>query len=176
MRRAFLEVVRERAAHDPDLWFLTGDLGFRFLEPYREAFPDRFLNCGVAEQAMMGLAAGLALAGKRVVVYSIANFPTFRALEQIRNDLCHHRLPVTVVTAGAGMIYGAQGYTHHAVEDLSILMALPGLTVLAPGDPHEARAAAKAALALPGPRTYGWDGRATRKCTPRNRISFPAGP
>jgi transketolase len=89
---------------------------------------------------MVGIAAGLALSGRRVVVYSIANFPTLRCLEQLRNDVCYHDLPVTVIAVGGGLAYGAQGYTHHGVEDLGIMSMLPNMAVTCPADPHEAMA------------------------------------
>lgn len=140
MRTAFLETLCERAEQDPGLWLLTGDLGFSVLEPFAERFPERYVNVGVAEQNMAGIAAGLALAGNRVVIYSIVNFATLRCLEQIRNDIVYHRAPVMVVGVGGGYAYGAQGYTHHGLEDLPVMASLPGMNVAAPGDPAETRA------------------------------------
>jgi transketolase len=122
------------------LFLIVGDLGYSVVEPFRSEFPDRFLNAGVAEQNMTGMAAGLASEGYRVFTYSIANFPTLRCLEQIRNDICYHRLPVTVVSVGAGVAYGNLGYSHHAVQDIGIMSSLPELTVLSPADPGEAQA------------------------------------
>lgn len=151
MRTAFIEALCEVAAADERVWLLNGDLGFGVLERFSERFPDRCLNVGVAEQNMTGVAAGLALCGKVVFTYSIANFPTLRCLEQIRNDLCYHNLDVKVVAVGGGLAYGAQGYTHHAVEDLAIMRALPNMSVIAPGDPAEARAAVRAAVETRGP-------------------------
>jgi transketolase len=151
MRNAFLRTLAEVAAADPRVWLLTGDLGFGALEGYAAAFPERTLNMGIAEQNMIGTATGLALSGKTVFVYSIANFPTLRCLEQIRNDACLHRAPVKIVALGGGVVYGTQGYTHHAVEDLAILGALPGLTLVAPGDPAEVAALVPQIVADPGP-------------------------
>ena len=151
MRTAFIEELMRVAAADERVWLLTGDLGFSVLEPFAKAFSDRYVNVGVAEQNMTGLAAGLAMAGRVVFTYSIANFATLRCLEQVRNDVCAHHLPVKVVAVGGGMSYGSQGYTHHGIEDLPILRALPGMAVLAPGDPLEARLAVRAAMAWPGP-------------------------
>ncbi len=151
MRGAFVRTLLELADADPRVWLLTGDLGFSVLEPFAERFPERYVNVGVAEQNMLGVAAGLAHGGNIVFVYSIANFPTLRCLEQIRNDVCYHALPVRIVSVGGGLSYGAAGYTHHGVEDLAILRALPGLAVLAPGDPHETVALTRALGALPGP-------------------------
>lgn len=133
------------------MWLLTGDLGFSVLAEFSDRFPERFLNAGVAEQNMMGVAAGLALSGQVVLTYSIANFPVMRCLEQLRNDVCYHNLDVKTVSVGAGLTYGAHGYTHHATEDLAVMRALPNMTVMAPGDPVEARLAVGAMLERPGP-------------------------
>lgn len=151
MRTAFVESVCELAAQDPRIWLVAGDLGFSVLERYAERFPDRFLNAGVAEQNMTGLAAGLALSGCVVFTYSIANFPTLRCLEQIRNDVCYHQANVKIVAVGGGFTYGSNGYTHHGLEDLSILGSLPEMTVIAPGDPHETRLAVRAMTQREGP-------------------------
>ena len=130
---------------------LTADLGFSVLERFRDALPDQYLNVGVAEQNMMGVAAGLADVGKVVFTYSIANFPTMRCLEQIRNDVCYHNYAVRIVSVGGGLTYASQGYTHHGVEDIGVMRALPGMVVIAPGDPLEAQMATKALCDLPGP-------------------------
>jgi transketolase len=116
-----------------------------------EQRPRQFLNAGVAEQNMTGLAAGMALSGKIVFTYSIGNFPTMRCLEQIRNDVCYHEANVKIVTVGGGFAYGPMGVTHHAIEDLAVMRAIPGLMVVAPGDPVETRAATRAITAHPGP-------------------------
>ena len=134
MRTAFIKGLMKAAREDPNLWLLTGDLGYSFLEVFSEAFPNRFVNVGVAEQNMMSIAAGLALVGKRVVVYSIVNFATFRCLEQIRNDICYHDLDVTIVGVGAGYAYGSQGYSHHGIEDIAIMRALPNMKIFAPAE------------------------------------------
>ena len=139
------------AAEDPRIWLVTGDLGYSVVEGFADSFPERFVNAGVAEQNMTGLAAGLALSGNVVFTYSIANFPTLRCLEQIRNDVCFHAANVKIVAVGGGFVYGSQGHTHHALEDLSIMRSLPGMTVLAPGDPVEARWATRAMVDRPGP-------------------------
>lgn len=151
MRDAFVHSLMEIAANDPRLMLLTGDLGFGVLTPFAKAYPKQYLNVGVAEQNMTGLAAGLALEGRVVFTYSIANFNTLRCLEQIRNDVCHHGADVKVVSVGGGFCYGALGISHHATEDLAILRALPGLTVVAPGDPLETDALVRAAHATSGP-------------------------
>ena len=139
MRAAFIqELIRQARCHQ-DLFLVVGDLGFSVVEPFAQEFPDRFLNAGVAEQNMTGVAAGLASEAYHVFTYSIANFPTLRCLEQIRNDVTYHGLPVTVVSVGAGMAYGNLGYSHHAVQDIGILRTLPGLAILSPADPGETR-------------------------------------
>jgi transketolase len=139
MRTAFINELIQLARSNPRLFLVVGDLGFSVVEPFAREFPDRFLNAGVAEQNMTGVAAGLASEGYHVFTYSIANFPTLRCLEQIRNDICHHGLPVTVVSVGAGMAYGSLGYSHHAVQDIGIMRTLAELTILSPADPGETR-------------------------------------
>jgi len=151
MRIAFIETVYELAEQDDRIWLLTGDLGFSVLERFARRFPKRYVNMGVAEQNMTGVASGLAFEGKTVFTYSIANFPVMRCMEQIRNDVCYHNLSVKIVAVGGGVAYGAAGYTHHAVEDLAVMRALPNMTVLAPGDPVEARLATRAVVDLDGP-------------------------
>ena len=151
MRSAFFETLARRAECDPRVYLLTGDLGFGVVEPYMAKFPGRFLNVGVAEQNMTGVATGLALSGKIVFTYSIANFPTLRCIEQIRNGPCYHRANVKVVAVGGGLAYGSLGMSHHATEDLAMMRALPNLTVVAPGDPVEARWATDAATMHDGP-------------------------
>lgn len=151
MRTAFIEALCEAAERDERVWLVCGDLGFSVLEPFAARFPGRYVNAGVAEQNMTGVAAGLALEGKVVFTYSIANFPVMRCLEQIRNDVCYHRLDVKIVAVGGGLSYGSAGYTHHGVEDLAVMRALPNLTVCAPGDPLETRALVPQLVATPGP-------------------------
>jgi transketolase len=152
MRNTFIDALVAAAGRDDRIHLLTADLGYSVLEKFRDAFPDRYTNVGVAEQNMIGIAAGMSLArGKIVFVYSIANFPTLRCFEQIRNDVCYHQARVIVVAVGGGLAYGAQGYTHHGIEDLAVLRALPGMTVVAPGDPVEVRLATEALADRPGP-------------------------
>jgi transketolase len=139
MRTAFINELIAQARTNPDLFLVVGDLGFSVVEPFAEEFPDRFLNAGVAEQNMAGMAAGLASEGFRPFIYSIANFPTLRCVEQIRNDICYHQLPVTVVAVGAGLAYGNLGYSHHAVQDIACLRGLPNIDIYSPADPGETR-------------------------------------
>jgi transketolase len=135
MRDAFVSALGDLAAEDPSVVLVTGDLGFGVLNDYRERFPDQFVNAGVAEQNMTALACGMALEGARSYTYSIANFPTLRCLEQLRNDVCYHGAAVTVVAVGGGFSYGPLGMSHFATEDLAIMRAIPGMTVVAPSDP-----------------------------------------
>ena len=137
MRTAFIEALCRIADSRSDVVLITGDLGFGVLDEYRARFPDQFLNVGVAEQNLAGVAAGLALSGHVVLTYSIGNFPTLRCLEQIRNDICYHGASVKIVTVGGGLAYGALGASHFATEDIAIMRALPEMTVVAPGDPLE---------------------------------------
>ncbi|HZQ78243.1 MAG TPA: transketolase C-terminal domain-containing protein [Acidimicrobiia bacterium] len=146
-----MRALEELAENNRSVFFVTGDLGFGVVEPFAARFPDRFLNAGVAEQNMTGVATGLALSGLTVFTYSIANFPTLRCLEQIRNDVCYHRANVKIVSIGGGLAYGALGYSHHALEDLAIMRTLPNLIVVAPGDPVEADLATRALAAHDGP-------------------------
>ena len=151
MRDAFISELTLLAREDPSIFLIVGDLGFSVIEKFAEEFPDRFLNAGVAEQTMIGIASGLAATGYKVFVYSIGNFPTMRCLEQIRNDVCYHDRSVTVVAVGAGFSYGSLGYTHHAIEDIAVMRALPNMTVFSPADPREARALTRQAGESAGP-------------------------
>jgi len=134
MRRTFIETLIELAKKDKSIYLLTGDLGFSAFENFAQKFPERFINCGVAEQNMMGVAAGLALEGKKPYVYSIVPFATMRCLEQIRNDICYQNLDVKIIGMGAGFSYGTEDFTHHAIEDVSVLKSFPNLIILSPAD------------------------------------------
>ena len=151
MRTTFIQELCLQARLHPEIFLVVGDLGYSVVEPFADEFPDRFLNAGIAEQNMTGVAAGLAAEGYHVFTYSIANFPTFRCLEQIRNDIAYHRLPVTVVSVGAGLAYGSLGYSHHAVQDIGILRQIPEMSILSPADPGEARACTQWLAAHPCP-------------------------
>ena len=151
MRNAFIEELVNLAAQHPHIALVVGDLGYSVVEPFADRFPDRFINAGVAEQNMTGLAAGMASEGYHVFTYSIANFPTFRCAEQIRNDVDYHRLPVTVVSVGGGLAYGALGYSHHAVQDYALMRCFPHMLIAAPGDPMEVRACMRYLVANPQP-------------------------
>ena len=146
MRDAFLKKITELASTDKDVVLLTADLGFGVFEKFEASFPGQYFNVGVSEQNMTGLAAGLALEGKKVITYSIGNFPTLRCLEQIRNDGCYHDLNITIVASGGGFSYGPLGMSHHATEDIAILRALPAMSVVAPGTAWEAGEATEALI------------------------------
>lgn len=151
MRPTFIRTLLDLAENDERICLVVGDLGYGLVEPFAAKFPKRYLNAGVAEQNMTGIAAGMALSGKIVFTYSIANFPTLRCLEQVRNDVCYHKANVKIVSVGGGLGYGVLGMSHHNTEDLAILRALPGMTVVAPGDPLEAELATRAIAGQPGP-------------------------
>jgi len=140
MRTALVNTLIGLAEKDKNIYLLVGDLGFSVWEGFREKFPERFINCGVAEQSMMGIAAGLALSGKKPYVYSIIPFVTMRCFEQIRNDVCYQNLDVKIIGVGSGLAYSYLGATHHAIEDIAILRALPNMTILSPADSVESRA------------------------------------
>src|SRR5277367_4367197 len=151
MRGAFIRAITALAERDQRVHLIVGDLGFGVVENFAQRFPAQFLNAGVAEQNMTGIAAGMALSGKIAFTYSIANFPILRCLEQIRNDVCYHRANVKIVSIGGGYSYGSLGMTHHATEDIAILRALPEMVVVAPGDPIETEAATRAVAKHAGP-------------------------
>ena len=151
MRTTFVRALVEVAAKDDRVMLLTGDLGFTVVEPFAECFPDRFLNVGVAEQNMVGVATGLAEAGFVPFVYSIATFATLRPYEFIRNGPVLHGLPVRIVGVGGGFEYGTNGVSHYALEDIAVMRTQPGLTVIAPADFHQARSALLETIDLPGP-------------------------
>ena len=146
MRNAFADELTKLGNDDPRVVMLSGDIGNRLFDKFRAAHPQRFLNCGVAEQNMMGVAAGMAMSGLRPVVYTITPFVTTRCLEQIRTDAAYHEAPVTVVSVGAGLAYSGLGPTHHACEDISFLRSIPNMVVICPGDPSEVRAALRAVM------------------------------
>ena len=137
MRNKFIESLIKMAEENEKVILIVGDLGFSVVEPFQEKFPDRFINAGICEQNMTSLAAGMAKEGFKVFIYSIGNFPTFRAAEQIRNDICYHNLDVTIVAVGGGLAYGNLGYSHHAIQDYGLMRLFPEMTIISPGDPNE---------------------------------------
>jgi transketolase len=154
VRQAFVRTLCDLAAADERIVLLTGDLGYMAMEPFRDRFPARFINAGVAEQNMIGLATGLAEAGLRPYAYSIATFAALRPFEFIRNGPVLHRLPVRIVGMGMGFEYGHAGPTHHAVEDIAVLRTLPALTIVAPADSAQAASAIADTARIEGPVYY----------------------
>ncbi len=154
VRAAFARTLAELAERDERILLLTGDLGYKALEPFSERFPRRFFNVGVAEQNMVGLATGLAECGFLPFVYSIATFASLRAYEFIRNGPVAHRLKVRIVGVGGGFDYGSAGLTHHGLEDVGVLRLQPGLTVLAPADSEQTRSMLRDTYDRPGPLYY----------------------
>ena len=154
MRKAFNQELLKIAEKDSRVFMILADIGYGEIEPFANAFPDRFINCGVAEQNMTGVACGVAMEGNIAITYSIANFPTLRCLEQVRNDVCYHDANVKIVIIGGGVSYGELGISHHSTEDIAIMRALPNMVVLVPSDIVEARAATHAMMAYNGPVYY----------------------
>ena len=138
MRNHIIDGLTALAEKDPRIVLMTADLGFGVLEGFQKKYPQRYVNCGIAEQNMASAAAGMALEGDMVFMYSIGNFPTLRCLEQIRNNICYHNANVKILAVGGGFSYGSLGMTHHSTEDISIMRALPNMRVYAPADPNEA--------------------------------------
>ncbi|WP_347988753.1 hypothetical protein [Methylomonas sp. AM2-LC] len=163
MRNAFVDELVLAAEKNDNIVLVVGDLGYGAVEPFAKLFPKRFFNAGVAEQNMMSLSAGLASEGFHVFAYSIANFPTFRCAEQIRNDVDYHQLPVTVVAVGGGMAYGNLGYSHHAVQDYALIRTMPNMVIASPGDPMEVRGCMRYLVANPQP-SYLRLGKAGEPC------------
>jgi len=151
MRNAFAAALTEMAGLDEQIVLLSGDIGNRLFDTFRERFPSRFYNCGVAEANMTGMAAGMALCGLRPFTYTITPFATTRVIEQIRVDICYHNVPVTIVGTGSGLSYASLGPTHHSCEDVGIMRCFPNLTVVCPADSAEVGPALRATLNLPGP-------------------------
>jgi transketolase len=146
MRNAFADELTKLGNEDPRVVMLSGDIGNRLFDKFKDKHPSRFFNCGVAEANMMGVAAGMAMNGLRPVAYTITPFVTTRCLEQIRTDVCYHEAPVTIVAVGAGLAYSGLGPTHHACEDVSFLRSIPNMVVICPGDAFEVRGALRAAM------------------------------
>lgn len=151
MRNAFADELTRLADDDQRVVMLSGDIGFKLFDKFKAKHKGRFFNCGVAEQGMTGMAAGLALCGLRPITYTITPFVTTRCLEQIRIDVCYHRVPVVIAGVGAGLSYASLGATHHALEDIAMLRSLPEMTVVCPADSVETRLALRAAIAWNGP-------------------------
>jgi transketolase len=151
MRNTFISHLTICAKDNDKIVLIVGDLGYSVIEEFQQQFPTRFYNAGISEQNMASMAAGLASEGFHVFIYSIANFPTFRCAEQLRNDIGYHNLPVTVVTVGGGLSYGNLGYSHHAIQDFGLMRLFPEFTIASPGDPLETRMCLEYLLHNPGP-------------------------
>lgn len=151
MRKTFFEALGKIAKDNRNIFLLTADLGVKFLDSFRDLDPQRFINAGIAESNMIGVAAGLAMSGKNVYCYSIIPFLIMRAFEQIRIDICYNDLNVKLLGSGGGLVYAAEGITHHAIEDIALIRSLPNITIVAPGDALEAKAAAEASVDYKGP-------------------------
>lgn len=151
MRTAFIKQLTEEAKVNKKIFLLCGDVGFSVLEPFAKLFPDRFINAGIAEQNMVSVAAGLSLEGYNVFIYSIGNFPTLRALEQIRYGVAYHKANVKIISTGAGYAYGPLSTSHHTTEDLSILRSIPNMVVTSPCDPVESKKLAQFLSHYAGP-------------------------
>lgn len=154
MRKIFNNTLLEIAEKDPRIHMVLADIGYGEIEGFARRFPERYYNCGVMEQNMTGVACGIAMEGNIAITYSIANFPTLRCLEQIRNDVCYHNANVKIVIIGGGVSYGPLGVSHHSTEDIAILRALPNLVVVVPCDCEEAEAATHAMIEHNGPVYY----------------------
>lgn len=151
MRNTFVESVCRQAETNKNLYLISGDLGYNVLNKFWEKYPDAFFNAGISEQNMSSVAAGLALEGKEVYTYSIANFSTLRCLEQIRNDIAYHNLKVRIAAVGSGFAYGTAGMTHHATEDIAVMRSLPNMMVFSPADKFEVIEIIKAISDIKGP-------------------------
>ncbi|MBQ6829597.1 MAG: transketolase [Clostridia bacterium] len=168
MRTIFNKTLIDIAKDDPRIHMILADIGYGEIEPFDEAFPGRLYNVGVAEQNMTGVACGMAMEGNVCITYSIANFPTLRCLEQIRNDVCYHNQNVKIVIIGGGVSYGPLGISHHSTEDIAIMRALPNIVVMVPCDCIEAEAAVHAMIEHDGPVYY--------RCGYKNESDIHEGP
>lgn len=154
MRKTFNETLLKLAEKDPRIHMVLADIGYGEIEGFARRFPDRYYNCGVMEQNMTGVACGIAMEGNIAITYSIANFPTLRCLEQIRNDACYTNANLKIVIIGGGVSYGPLGISHHSTEDIAIMRALPNMVVVVPCDCQEAREATVAMIEHNGPVYY----------------------
>lgn len=151
MRTAFSDALVAAAVADPKVLLLTGDHGYALFDAFRKQRPDQYINCGIAEQNMVGVAAGLAKAGYKPIVYGLAAFVPIRVLEQIKIDICYENLPVVLIGDGAGLVYSHLGTSHQSTEDIACTRAIPALTVLSPADRFEMTATMQLALQLHSP-------------------------
>jgi transketolase len=174
MRNAFADEVTKLAAKDPRIVLLSGDIGNRLFDTFKAQNENKFLNCGIAEANMMGVASGMAMSGLRPIVYTITPFTTTRCYEQIRVDACYHDVPVIIVGTGSGLSYASLGPTHHSLEDFAIFRVLPNITVLAPADEIELRQCLREALEINSP-VYIRIGKKGEKIIPKPNNNFNIG-
>lgn len=163
MRERFAQMLLERARDSDDIFLITADAGFDTLKEFRDTFPSRFLNIGIAEATMIGVSAGLSMGGWRAVAYTIAPFLAMRAFEQIRDDICYPNLPVLLAGVGGGLIYGTAGATHQALEDIALMSVLPNMTIYSPSDAAELQHALTLHFEAPTPAYF----RLARSGSPR---------
>lgn len=174
MRNKFIERLVQEGQNNKNILLVIGDLGYSVVEDFQDNCPGQFFNAGIAEQSMAGMAAGLASEGKHVFTYSIGNFPTFRAAEQLRNDIDYHNLPVTTVIVGGGVSYGALGYSHHAFQDYALIRLFPNHLILSPGDPAEVEAVMDFIVQNPQP-SYLRLGKAGEKVLHHTKVKVQPG-
>ncbi|MCL5113760.1 MAG: hypothetical protein M1372_01150 [Patescibacteria group bacterium] len=174
MRTAFINTLYKIAKRDKRVMFVAADLGYSVVERFMQDLPSQYLNIGISEQNMAGVAAGMTTEGKIPVIYSIVPFATMRNFEQIRNDICYQNLNVKIVGVGAGFSYGPYAHTHHGLEDIGILRTLANLVILCPGDPIEVGLATREALSHVGP-VYLRLGKAGEPNIHKNKPRFKIG-
>lgn len=151
MKKALINTVCDLMHTHENVYMFSADLGYGVMNRILEEYPERFVNMGICEQNMASVAAGMAMEGNTVFMYSIGNFPTLRCLEQIRNDIAYHHANVKIVAVGGGFAYASLGMSHHATEDIAVMRAIPGMTVFSPADPIETTAIVKEAAKIDGP-------------------------
>jgi transketolase len=174
MRTAFSDALVAAAQADPKVLLLTGDHGYALFDAFRKTRPEQYINCGIAEQNMVGVAAGLAKAGFKPIVYGLAAFVPVRVLEQIKIDVCYENLPVILIGDGAGLVYSHLGTSHQSTEDIACIRAIPQLTVLSPADRFEMKATMELALQLRSP-VYMRVGKSDRGDVHTGQVSLKAG-
>ncbi|HSC67170.1 MAG TPA: transketolase C-terminal domain-containing protein [Cellvibrio sp.] len=151
MRSVFSKTILAAAQADPKVLLLTGDHGYALFDEFRKAAPEQFINAGIAEQNMVGVAAGLAKAGFKPIVYGLSAFVPIRVLEQIKMDVCYENLPVVFIGDGAGLVYSSLGSSHQSTEDIAVLRPIPNISILSPCDVYEMQYAMDEALRFKSP-------------------------
>lgn len=151
MKKALVNAICDLMRKNENIYMFTADLGFGVMNKIMNEYPDKFINLGICEQNMASTAAGMALEGNIVFVYSIGNFPTLRCLEQIRNDVAYHRANVKIIAVGGGFAYGNLGMSHHATEDIAVMRAIPEMVIFSPADAKETIEAVREAARIDGP-------------------------